>query len=127
MSTLDLPATKPRRRFSLAPMIDLVLLVLIFFMLTARFATDGGVSMTTFGADAPYTGPPRLVEIASGGITLNRRPLPRDAVAGALARLMQSPDDAVLIRPVGDVALQQLVSVLIDLEEAGFSALRVVE
>ena len=51
------------RRPSLTPMIDVVFLLLVFFMLAARFGHDLSLPMATGGGGDAYDGPPRLVVI----------------------------------------------------------------
>lgn len=118
---------RPARRPSLTPMIDVVFLLLVFFMLAARFGQDTRLPMSTAGGAAAYDGPPRLVEITEGGVALNGRALPLDALAGALGSLMESPGDIVVLRPAGGVALQRLIAVSDALRAAGLTRLLVVE
>ena len=59
-----------RRRMSLTPMIDVVFLLLVFFMLAARFGVEGSVALTVGSGGAAYEGPPRLVEISPDGTRL---------------------------------------------------------
>ncbi|MCR8825761.1 ExbD/TolR family protein [Pseudosulfitobacter koreensis] len=116
---------RPARRASLTPMIDVVFLLLVFFMLAARFGTDFALPLQTAGSGAAYSGPPRLVEIASDGVTLNGVPVGDLAVA--LAPLMSAPDDVVVLRARGDATLQDLVRTLDALRGAGLTQLVVVE
>ena len=46
--------SRPPRRPSLTSRIDVVFLLLVFFMLAARFGTDVTLPLTTAGAGAPY-------------------------------------------------------------------------
>jgi biopolymer transport protein ExbD len=75
-----LGAPRRTRRPSLTPMIDAVFLLLVFFMLASRFGRAGAVALVGAGdgAGAPWSGPPRLAEVAPGGrcvsTALRRRP-----------------------------------------------------
>lgn len=118
---------RPRRRPSLTPMIDVVFLLLVFFMLAARFGQDGALDLAIGGAaPAAWDGPPRLVTVDADGLRLNGRPVLETALAPALADLADSPSDPVLIQPAEGVDLQRLLDVLAVLEAAGFSALALV-
>jgi biopolymer transport protein ExbD len=119
-------APRPRRRPSLTPMIDVVFLLLVFFMLAARFGIGGSVPVTQPGSVA-YEGPPRLVTVAPGGVALNGVPLDDAALADALAPLVTASDDAIVLRPAEDADLQRLVDVMEVLRAAGFTRLVVVE
>jgi len=118
---------RPARRPSLTPMIDVVFLLLVFFMLAARFGHDLSLPMDTGGGAGAYDGPPRLVAITEGGVALNGRALPLDALAEALTPLMETPEDIVVLRPAEGVALQRLIAVSDALRAAGLMRLVVVE
>ncbi|MBW6506978.1 MAG: biopolymer transporter ExbD [Rhodobacteraceae bacterium] len=118
-----------RRRVSLTPMIDVVFLLLVFFMLASRFGSEGGVvlSAPTPGQGAVWSGPPRLVEIGAGGaLALNGVALAPEALAAALAALMQGPDDAVVLRARAGASVQDLVTVTGALSAAGLTRLMLV-
>jgi len=69
---IDLGLTaRPKRKPSLTPMIDVVFLLLVFFMLASRFGVDTVVPFPLAGGGGSYAGPPRLVDMTyreySGG------------------------------------------------------------
>lgn len=117
----------PRRRPNLTPMIDVVFLLLVFFMLASRFGADHALPLVAAGAGGGYSGPPRLVELSDAGLSLNGVAMAPDALQGALSRLMQGPDDAIILRPRGGADLQALVAVMDDLAAAGFTRLVLIE
>ena len=119
-------APRPRRRPSLTPMIDVVFLLLVFFMLAARFGITGAVPLSQPGS-GPYDGPPRLVIVAAEGIRLNGVPMDETALVSELGQLTATPDDAVVLRAADGVDLQRLVDVIEALRAAGFTRLVVVE
>ncbi len=127
MFTLAPP--RPRRRPSLTPMIDVVFLLLIFFMLAARFGQEGALPLATGGgAGAAWSGPPRLVEFAPGGaLWLNGQPVAPADLPAALAPLTDSPVDPVVLRPRGGATVQEVVALTEALQAAGFSRLILVE
>ena len=120
-------APRPRRRPSLTPMVDVVFLLLIFFMLAARFGIDQAVPITMAGGAAGYSGPPRLVDVAPDGVALNGQPVALAALAQALRPLTQSRDDMIVLRPRGTADVQRLLDVADVLRRAGFARLTVVE
>ena len=115
------------RRPSLTLMIDVVFLLLVFFMLAARFGHDLTLPVTTGGGDAAYDGPPRLVTIGADGLALNGRPVAPEDLPEALAPLMSGPSDIVVLRPAEGVALGRLVAVSDALRAAGLKRIVVVE
>ncbi len=120
---------RPRRRPSLTPMIDVVFLLLVFFMLAARFGIEGVLPLTleTPGAAADYSGPPRLVDVRPDALALNGVATDDATLIADLARLTDAPEDAILLRPRDGADLQRLVSVLEGLRDAGFARLVIVE
>jgi biopolymer transport protein ExbD len=118
------PARVVRRRPSLTPMIDVVFLLLVFFLVAARFGAEGAVPLDRAGAAAPWQGAPRLVEVRPGpSVLLNGRPVAAGGLAGELAPLMPAPDAPVVLRPGGGASLQDLVAVMELLRAAGFARL----
>ena len=122
---------RPRRarRPSLTPMIDVVFLLLVFFMLAARFGGDAALPIAAAGGSASgYEGPPRLVAVSAGGtLALNGQAVALDELAARLAPLMEAPDDMVVLRPRGDATVQDMVTVAERLRAAGLTRLVVVE
>ncbi len=94
-----------RRRPSLTPMIDVIFLLLVFFMLAARFGADLALPL---GAAGP--GPdraPRVVDVSPDGIALDGVPTPLDAAAAALAGA-----GTVVVRPRDGADVQRVVTVM---------------
>ncbi|MCU0910746.1 MAG: biopolymer transporter ExbD [Rhodobacteraceae bacterium] len=118
------PARVARRRPSLTPMIDVVFLLLVFFLVAVRFAPEGAVPLDRAGAPTPWQGAPRLVEVRPGpSVLLNGRPVEPATLADALAPLMPGADAPVVLRPGGGASLQDLVGVMERLRAAGFDRL----
>lgn len=115
---------QPRRRPSLTPMIDVVFLLLVFFMLAARFGQEGALDLSIGGAaGAEWQGPPRLVQIGDMDLRLNGRPIAPEALEQALSRLTETVLDPIVIRADEAVGLQRLLDVMAGLRAAGFTNL----
>ncbi|TCO70503.1 ExbD/TolR family protein [Rhodovulum euryhalinum] len=126
MFAFDAPR-RPRRP-SLTPMIDVVFLLLVFFMLAARFGPQSGLELTAAtGGAAAWQGPPRLVEVAPGALRLNGVAMALPALGAELSRLSETPADPVLIRPRDGADLQALVDAMEALTALGFTGLMLVE
>ena len=109
-----------RRRPSLTPMIDVVFLLLVFFMLAARFGLDSAIPLSpALAGGSGWEGAPRLVEVAPGAVRLNGIGLAPEALAPELRALMPGDDAPVVLRPVDDATLQDMVGVLDRLSAAG--------
>lgn len=114
-----------RRRPSLTPMIDVVFLLLIFFMLAARFGAETVHPMQVAGgAGAAWEGPPRLVTIAGPErVRLNGTAVAPAELADALRPLMPGPDAPVILRAGPEARLQDVLTVAGRLRAAGIAAL----
>ena len=125
----DLGPRRRPRRASLTPMIDVVFLLLVFFMLAARFGVEARLPLTlgTPATEAVWTGPPRLVDVLPEGVRLNGLQLEDAALPEGLAPLTEQADDPVLLRPREGASLQRLVEVLEALDAAGHGRLMVLE
>ena len=118
-------AMPPRkaRRLNLTPMIDVVLLLLVFFMMVSRFGGVQGVplALAAPGGQVNWSGPPRLVDVLPQGVLLNGVPVAAEALATALAPLMAAPTDAVILRPRDGAPVQRVVAVIDGLRAAGLT------
>lgn len=120
-------ATRPRRRISLTPMIDVVFLLLVFFMLAARFGADQAIPLRIATGAGEWEGPPRLVDVLPDGQRLNGVDLDAGALAAALAPLVRDRTDPIVLRPREGATLQRLVDVVETLSAAGFTGIVLVE
>jgi biopolymer transport protein ExbD len=125
MFTID--AARARRKPSLTPMIDVVFLLLVFFMLASRFGTDAVVPLTLGGQGAGYSGPPRLIDVLPEGQRLNGVDQALDEVVAALDRLTDNRADTIVLRAQEGAALQRMVTVVAALRDAGFTTIAVVD
>lgn len=126
--TIRIAPARPSRRPSLTPMIDVVFLLLVFFMLASRFGQDAEINLPLSGmSDRPYQGPPRLVDVAPAGLFLNGVSTDMAALLPELGRMMLSHDDAIILRARDGADLQRLVAVMQSLAEAGYETLVLVK
>ena len=125
MFAFDVP--RPRRRPSLTPMIDVVFLLLVFFMLAAHFGAERAVPLALAGQGTVYSGPPRLVEVGPDAVFLNGVAEAPGALAADLRALVQAPGDTIVLRARDGARLQRLVGVVEALKQAGFARIALVE
>ncbi|MGR3197446.1 MAG: ExbD/TolR family protein [Paracoccus sp. (in: a-proteobacteria)] len=114
---------------SLTPMIDVVFLLLIFFMLASRFGMDAVLPIAggAEGAGSDWQGAPRLVDIAPVELRLNGAPVTPETLPEALSDLLPNPAAAVILRPQEGADLQRLVDVMDLLTAAGLTNLILIE
>ncbi|MEO1313183.1 MAG: biopolymer transporter ExbD [Pseudomonadota bacterium] len=127
MSPFDLGPPPPSRRPSLTPMIDVVFLLLVFFMLAARFGQDMALETTLTGRGEAYSGPPRLITVTPEGLRLNGVAVEPETLAPTLTGLMEGPEDLIILRPAEGATTQGLVDVIALLRAEGMTSVAVVE
>ena len=125
--SFSLPSERRSRRPSLTPMIDVVFLLLVFFMLASRFGMDMQVPLTLAGQGTGYSGPPRLVDIGPQSVSLNGTAMDEASLADALRSLMEGPEDTVILRAQDDATLQRVVAIMELLGAADFTTVVLVE
>ncbi|GHA52975.1 biopolymer transporter ExbD [Amylibacter ulvae] len=118
-----------RRRPSLTPMIDVVFLLLVFFMLASQFGKDQAVTLPILGGDASakYSGPPRLITVRGDTVLLNGAPMELTRAIKNLQTLTTKPDDIIVLRGGEDASTQNMLDVFSALQGAGFSTVVMVE
>lgn len=129
---LDLPAPPAPRGIGLTPLIDVVFILLLFFLLASHFhqwrafhldtapvsRTDGEVA-----ADEP---PALLLRVqANGALDINGEAVAPGRLAEVIAGYRERrPAVAVVVAPAADVPLQALVGVMDAVVAAGIDTLR---
>ena len=122
-------AARRRALISLTPLIDVVFILLIFFMLASSFLDWRAIELNAPAQAAAGTSVEGalLVEVRSDGLRLSGETVSLDALASRIsARLETAPDQRVLVRPASGVALQQAVAVLDRLKAVGVSELSLI-
>ena len=128
------PASRSRRRralISLTPLVDVVLILLVFFMVASSFrdwraiTLDSGLSGGT-GASTRMEGA-LLVEVLPGGVRLSGEPVSLEVLATRVRRhAAKRPDLRVLIEPAPGVELQETVHVIDALRASGVAGLSLI-
>ena len=107
----------------ISPLIDVVFILLIFFMLASSFSTEEAIELSMPGSGAAEGAlPGSLVRIKRDGLDLNGEPLTLDELQLRARRLARAPGGRLfLVQPDRGVPLQRLVVVLDALDRAGAS------
>jgi len=121
----------PRRRgLSLTPLVDVIFLLLLFFMLASSFSRQVELDLAATAAGAPGPeAPPLFLRLEPSGLSLNGVALDLDALPAALADPRAAPpveDGAlplVMVSLRDGVTAQRLVDLLAVLRAAGHPAL----
>ncbi len=132
--TLKRPG-RPRALISLVPMIDVMLILLVFFMVTSTYLNLDMIPAARRGDDAPVAGAVAgdggaslMIRVAADGqAVLRGRPVGPDALTAELRTLLaEDPSLQVLILPSTVARTQALISVMEAATLAGVTRLRVV-
>ncbi|MGO1119218.1 ExbD/TolR family protein [Rhodovibrionaceae bacterium A322] len=124
-------SNKGRRRspISLTPLIDVVFILLVFFMLASSFLDWKAISLNTpgkAGAGASMTGS-LLVEVRDGELRLTGQVISLDDLVTDIQQRLEDKEDLrVLIKPAKGVTLQQAIDVLDRLSAAGVQDLSLI-
>lgn len=118
-----------RRQISLTSLIDVIFLLLLFFMLTATFSRFGDVELTVGGGASalPADRTPAFVRVAGEGLSLNAEPVSADQLGERLAALRESARaDLVIVSVRDDATSQQLVDAIAAVNASGDLPLQIV-
>ncbi len=125
--SIQLATGRRMRRLNMTPMIDVVFLLLVFFMLASSFDRDVPIKISTGGGESAITGSPRLIDIAPDMLRLNGRAVALEELTAALDAVISSRTDMIVLRPREGADLQRLVDVMSALSAQGFTALVLLE
>jgi len=108
-----------RRRLSLTALVDVIFLLLLFFMLGSTFTRFGEVDLDTgtargSGGAAPDAPPPFFLRLGSETMDLNGTPLALGALPAALA---DAPAPALLVALRPGVSAQRLTDLMVVLRQ----------
>jgi biopolymer transport protein ExbD len=111
---MRIEASRRRRRpLSLTSLIDVIFLLLLFFMLSSTFTRFGEVAITGGGASAPAGEPPDvLIRLTADQWSVNGRSFGKVDALLELVRLEQSGAKAAVLMVRGAVSSQQLVAAI---------------
>lgn len=112
-----------RLGISMTPMIDVVFLLLLFFLLTTQLQSSNAVPLRAATAGASSNAAPELIEIGDG-LTRNGQPINASDWRIFLAENDPRP---LAIRPSAGVSVSELLALVDQAREAGWSEITLVE
>lgn len=125
---MEFTEAAPRRRNpSLTPMIDVVFLLLVFFMLASRFGLDQVLPMPLASSGGDFSGKPKLVDVLPEGLRLNGISQDETGLVAGLNELMERPTEAIILRSSDGATVQRVIATSEMLRAAGFQAIVLVE
>lgn len=102
-----------RRRLSMTSLIDVIFLLLLFFMLSSTFSRFSEVEIIAGGGQGVTENPPASIlflRLSEDGMLLNGQPVPIEALAGRLAEI---EDASLLVSATSSATAQALADVLV--------------
>jgi len=120
---------RKRTLISLTPLIDVVFILLVFFMLASSFLDWRAIELSApgpAGAPAASLDGAVLVEIRPDGVRVGGEPVPLDKLGSHVNALVTERKRRVLIKPAPGVALQEAVRTLDRLDSAGIGNLSLI-
>jgi len=110
------PAQQRRRGLSMTSLIDVIFLLLLFFMLSSTFTkfSEVQISGTSAGASASQNTPPLFVRLLPDTVQMNGQTLDLETLPTAIAQRRSTHTQTILIAPQADTTTaQRLVDVLV--------------
>lgn len=130
-----------RRSIGLTPLIDIVFLLLIFFMLASNFikphtivlADNSGTNteqkITSKGSAATQWQGSVLIRLHNNGkIDINGRPTSLENLANETKQLLSAtPSLKIFLQPANNIPLQKLVNILDDMRSADITDIHLIQ
>jgi biopolymer transport protein ExbD len=113
----------------MTPMLDIVFIMLIFFIVTTSFVKESGVTVSTPSAETAAQQENANIFIAitaSGEVWIDRRQVDPRSVRAIVARLhADNPEGSVIIQADEEAATRMLVDVMDQVRLAGIEAIAI--
>ena len=124
MNSLGLSLNRRRSRvvLSLTPLIDVVFILLVFFMLVSQFTQWRQVEMSpeaTLGGETTSISPVLVLVDESGSYTVSGETVHLAADAAQEVKASVKGDQAVIVRPLTGATIQPVVSIVEALKASG--------
>lgn len=123
-----LPA-QDETELDMTPMLDIVFIMLIFFIVTTSFVKESGVTVNTPQAATAANQEKANIFIAltaSGEVWIDRRPVDPRSVRAIVARLhADNPEGSVIIQSDVDAATGMLVEIMDQVRLAGVEGIAI--
>ena len=105
-------APRPRRRLSMTSLIDVIFLLLLFFMLSSTFARFAEIEVSGGVASAVAAGerPDVLLRFDGAEWVVNGMPVADDALEPELARLSEAGAQTAVLLVRGELTSQDLIT-----------------
>jgi len=103
-----------RRAVALTPLIDVIFLLLLFFMLSSTFMRFGEIEIAAAGGGITPDGPPPVfMQLRQDGVTVNGQAMGIEPALAELRRLAEAGSTRVVLAVKDGPTSQQLVDTMV--------------
>ena len=128
---MALKRARQRRNTSITSLIDVIFLLLLFFMLASTFSREAEIELVSGqeGAAVPASDDVTVMRlvIETGGLRLDGAPVVFDGLADTVSARAQDGDTILAVDPGEAVTTQRLIDVLLALRGAKGARIQIVE
>jgi biopolymer transport protein ExbD len=119
---LSLPASN-RKKISLTPLIDVVFILLLFFMLSSQFTQWQQLTLSSPSKAQNQADEYTVIRLITndGLVEINHREYRFDGIAAIQAYLQENTTDQVVVVTKPSIVTQTVVTLIDDLKSAGIS------
>lgn len=116
-----------RRPVALTPLIDIIFLLLLFFMLSSTFTRFAEIPLMNTVGGSTQDMSLMFLQLRADDVSLNGVAMPLDTIVAAIRERGSEESATVLITLSGEVTSQRLVDLLSELRSAPHLAVSVLE
>ncbi|PQM60696.1 MAG: hypothetical protein CML47_04375 [Rhodobacteraceae bacterium] len=118
-----------RKRIILTPMIDVLFIILIFFMLGSSFNLDRGIKIQSFSelGSSMNSKVIAVIDIGKDKRLINGLEVKIDNLADELINLGTKKDIQIFLRPSEDLPVQDMIDVFDELSLENFQTIYILE
>ena len=118
-----------RKRIILTPMIDVLFIILIFFMLVSSFNLDRGIKIQSFSelGSSINNKVIAVIDIGKDKRLINGLEVKIDNLADELINLGTKKDVQIFLRPSEDLPVQDMIDVFDELSLENFQTIYILE
>ncbi len=118
-----------RKRIILTPMIDVLFIILIFFMLVSSFNLDRGIKIQSFSelGSSMNSKVIAVIDIGKDKRLINGLEVKIDNLADELINLGTKKDIQIFLRPSEDLPVQDMIDIFDELSLENFQTIYILE
>ena len=131
MSTVRASLRKPltnNDEINITPMMDVVFIMLIFFIVTTSFVKESGIGISGANVAMPTDDKSKVasIKLDNSGYSINGNPVSLDGIEARLSQMKaESPDIKAQLFSAKDIKVETLVRAVEQVKEAQISGLSV--